>query len=156
MTPIECTLTELVAEPSLSIRMSVDQGHLASEMAKGYREIRDYLKTIDHVPSGPSFAIYYNVDNRHLDVEFGFPTASVLKGMGRIRPSQTPSGKAATCVHIGSHNHIEHTYLALTKWIVEHGYEVSGLVYEVLLSDPDCTPSEQLQTRVYQVLKTAV
>ncbi|MFT4789668.1 MAG: effector-binding domain-containing protein [Paraglaciecola sp.] len=54
---------------------------------------------------------------RDVDVEFGFPVSVNLTGTNNIRPSQTPSGKSVTCLHLGPYIDIEPSYRALTEWI---------------------------------------
>jgi effector-binding domain-containing protein len=151
---IKCELTELKSQSSLTIRLRTSAEDLPEVYAKGYADIAKYLEECDAEPAGPAFAIYYNLDLRNLDVEFGFTVSSSLKGIDNIRPSQTPSGKSVTCLHIGPYSDVEPSYRALTEWLKDYGYESAGIAYEVYLNDPIETEPDKLKTQVYELIRT--
>jgi len=151
---IKCELKVLKSQPSLSIRLKTTADDLAEVFTKGYSAIAGYLEECNAEPSGRPFAIYYNLDIRDLDVEFGFPVCVSLSGTGNIHPSQTPSGKSVTCSHIGPYIDIEPSYYALTEWIKNYGYEAAGIAYEVYLNDPVNTEPDKLNTQIYELIRT--
>jgi effector-binding domain-containing protein len=151
---IRCEFTQLAPQPSLSIRLRTSSAELPEVFAKGYVEIARYLQECKIKPAGTHFAIYYNLDMRNLDVEFGFPVSASVSGRDNIQASQTPSGKSVTCLHTGSYNEVEPWYRALTEWIKDNGYESAGIAYEVYLNDPCDTPPDKLKTQIYQLIRT--
>jgi effector-binding domain-containing protein len=151
---IKCELKVLKSQPSLSIRLKTTVDELTEVFATGYREIERYLEECNVEPTGRPFAIYYNLDIRQLDVEFGFPVSDILNGTDNIQPSQTPSGKSVTCLHIGPYIDVEPSYHALTEWIKNYGYEAAGIAYEVYLNDPVNTEPAKLNTQVYELIRT--
>jgi effector-binding domain-containing protein len=151
---IKCELRVLKPQPSLSIRLRTNAEALPEVFAKGYSDIAGYLDKWNSEPAGAPFAIYYNLDTRNLDVEFGFPVSVSLSGIDNIRPSQTPSGKSVFCLHIGPYIDVEPSYRALTEWIKDYGYEAAGIVYEVYLNDPVDSDPEKLNTQVYELIRT--
>jgi effector-binding domain-containing protein len=144
----------LESQPSLSIRLRTNADELPEVFAKGYADVACYLQACHAEPAGMPFAIYYNLDLRDLDVEFGFPVSESLPGTGNIQASQTPSGKSVTCLHIGSYSDVEPSYRALTEWIKDYGYEAAGIAYEVYLNDPVKTEPEKLNTQVHELIRT--
>jgi effector-binding domain-containing protein len=150
---IRCELRVLKPQSSLTIRLRTNSEALPEVFAKGYADIARYLDKWNGELAGAPFAIYYNLDMRHLDVEFGFPVSVSLRGIDNIRPSQTPSGKSVTCLHIGSYIDIEPSYRALTEWIKDYGYEATGIAYEVYLNNPVDTAPEKLHTQVYELIR---
>jgi effector-binding domain-containing protein len=150
---IKCELKVLKSQSSLSIRLRTNSEALPEIFAKGYAAIAKYLEQYNGEITGAPFAIYYNLDMRHLDVEFGLPVSVSLSGIDNIRPSQTPSGKSVTCLHIGPYIDIESSYRALTEWIKDYGYEATGIAYEVYLNTPVDTEPEKLNTQVYELIR---
>ena len=148
-----CELVELASQPALSIRMRTAVQELPQVLGKGYGDIAQYLGKMKEQPAGPPFAIYYNMDMQDLDVEFGFPVSPILKGKDNIHAGKTPSGKSASCLHVGSYGDSETTYNALFRWMKNNGYEATGMTYEVYLNDPDQTPQEKIKIQIYLLIK---
>lgn len=150
---IKCELTTLESQPSLAIRVNTSAHVLPKVLAKGFAEIAEYLRLSNTQAAGPAFTIYYNLDMRCLDVEFGYPVSAVCSDKDNIRVSHTPSGKAVTCLRTGSYMDLEPAYRALTEWIKDHGYESAGIAYEQYLTDPLKTPPSKLNTQVYELTR---
>jgi effector-binding domain-containing protein len=152
---IKCELVELVPQPSLSIRVVTTAQYLPEIFANGFGEIMQYLQEFKQLIAGRPYAKYYNLDLRNLDVEFGIPIQQRFSGRDNIQASETPSGKAITCLHTGPYSEVEPSYHALVEWIKDNGYEAAGQAYEVYLNDPENTPPEKLQTQIYEMIRTS-
>jgi len=148
-----CKVVELASRPTLSIRLRTAVQDLPQVLGKGYGDIAQYLGEIKEQPAGPPFAIYYNMDMQNLDVEFGFPVSTNLKGKDNIHAGETPSGKSASCLHVGPYSDLKPTYNVLFQWIKDNDYEATGVAYEVYLNDPDQTSPEKLETQIYLLIK---
>ena len=55
---------------------------------------------------------------------------------------------AATAMHRGPYESIKPTYDALTSWIAEQGYAITGAPVEVYYSDTASTPADEYLTEV--------
>jgi effector-binding domain-containing protein len=152
---ITCALVELVPQPSLSIRVLTSAQYLPEIFAKGFGEITQYLQEFKQPIAGRPYAKYYNLDLRNLDVEFGIPIQQRFCGRNNIQASETPNGKAVTCLHIGPYSEVQPYYRALVEWMKDRGYEAAGLAYEVYLNDSENTPPEKLQTQIYEMIRTS-
>ena len=151
---IKCEFSILVAQPSVSIRLKTQANKLAEVFKQGYEQISRYIQGSEGKPAGAPYAIFYTLDTRDLDVEFGLPLAAPLSGRNNIQASQTPEGKSISCIHIGPYSELDPSYRALTEWIKNNGYEAAGIAYEMYLNDPTETPPDKLQTRRYQLIRT--
>jgi effector-binding domain-containing protein len=149
----KCEVREQPAQPTLAVRTRTSVQELPQVMGQTYGIIAQYLGELGEQPAGPPFAIYHNDDMQDLDVEIGFPVARELPGEGDIQASEIPGGKRATCLYVGPYEEIEQPYNALGQWMGEHGYEASGVAYEMYLNDPGETPPEELQTQIVFLLK---
>jgi len=150
---IKCEFTEIRSQACLSIRLRTSAAERSDVFSRGYGAIAQYMQECKVEPAGCPFAIYYNLDMRGLDVEFGFPVSGSVSGNDDIQPGKTPGGKSVTCLYIGPYSDVGSSYRALTEWIKDNGYEAAGIAYEVYLNDPIATPPEKLKTQVYQMIR---
>lgn len=147
-----CELKEQIAQPALTVRTHAAVQDLPQLFGKSYGEIMQYLAELGEQPAGMPFAAYYNMDMQNLDVEIGFPVTRKLAGKGNIQPSEFPGGRLATVMHIGPYDQCGPAYEALTNWIKDHGYEATGVAYEVYMDGPD-TPPQEIRTQIIYPLK---
>ena len=148
-----CQFVEQSAQPVLSVRTRTTVQNLPSLLGKAYGEIAHYLGELGEQPAGPPFTIYYNMDMQDLDIEAGVPVAKRLAGRGEIQTSELPAGTVATCLYTGPYSDMAPAYGALTQWVAERGYEPTGVVYEVYLSDPNETPPQEMKIQIVFLLK---
>lgn len=118
-----------------------------------YGEVMQCVNSQDVQPSGPPFAIYYNMDMSDLDMEIGFPVAAMITDAGRVKAGTIPSGKAAVATHVGPYDTIGETYEKLSAFVKEKKLEPNGFSYEYYLNDPGETAPEELLTEIYFPLK---
>jgi len=144
----QCEIKEQVAQPTLSIRARTPIQGLPKLLGESYGKIGEYLAELGEQPAGAPFAAYYNMDMQDLDVEIGFPVAKPLARKGDIQASEVPGGKLGYVLHIGRYSEIAPAYDALTEYVIEQGYEPTGVSYEFYLNDPEETPPEQLKTQI--------
>jgi effector-binding domain-containing protein len=148
-----CQLKEQPAQPALSVRTRAAVGDLPALFGKAYGAIMQYLGELGEQPAGMPFAAYYNMDMQNLDVEIGFPVARGLAARGEIQASQFPGGKLASVMHVGPYDQMGAAYEALTQWVTEHGYESTGVAYELYYSGPE-TPPQEIRTEIVVPLKS--
>jgi effector-binding domain-containing protein len=149
-----CELKEQPAQPALSIRTRAKVQDLPQVFGKAYGALMQYLGEKGEQPAGMPFAAYFNMDMQDLDIEIGFPVAHPIAGKGEIQASEFPGGKLASVLHVGPYEQMVPAYDALTQWIKDHGYEPTGVAYEVYLSAPDVPPQE-IKTQIVFPLKAA-
>ncbi|QHQ60469.1 MerR family transcriptional regulator [Anaerocolumna sedimenticola] len=106
-----------------------EQGHL-------WMELGEYLgkKGVKTVP--PCMVIYYDPGYKEdkVDAEIIEPIMGDLEGNDRIKVRNLESVKQMACVvHKGSYQTLSLAYNALSKWIEENGYTMSGPQRELYL-----------------------
>jgi len=149
----QCEIKERSAQLTLSIRTRTPIDGLPKLLGESYGRIAAYLAELGEEPSGAPFAAYFNMDMQNLDVEIGFPVAKPLNGKDDIRTSEVPGGKLGYALHTGRYADIAPAYDALTQFVLDQGYEPTGVSYEFYLNDPEETPQEKLQTQIIFPLK---
>jgi effector-binding domain-containing protein len=63
------------------------------------------------------------------------------------------SGKLASVMHVGPYDQLGAAYEALTQWVTQHGFEATGVAYELYYSGPE-TPPEEIRTEIVFPLKS--
>ena len=119
-----------------------------------------YLGELGEQPAGMPFAAYHNVDMQNLDsmdmqnldIEIGFPVVHRIAGKGEIHAGEFPGGKLASVMHIGPYDQVGPAYDALAQWAKDHGYESTGVAYEIYFSEPE-TPPQETRTEIVFPLK---
>ncbi|MEW5720807.1 MAG: GyrI-like domain-containing protein, partial [Chloroflexota bacterium] len=147
-----CELKQQPAQPALTVRTRAAVQDLPQLFGKTYGAIMQYLGELGEQPAGMPFAAYYNMDMQNLDIEIGFPVARKFPGKGEIRAGEFPGGKLASVLHIGPYDQCAPAYDALTQWVKDHGYEATGVAYEIYFSDPN-TPPQEIKTEIVFPLK---
>jgi effector-binding domain-containing protein len=146
-------LTEMPAQPVLSVRKRTAAGNLPQELGRAYGAIIKYLNEIGEKPLEAAFTAYYNMDMEDLDVEMGFPVTKPLSGKGEIKPGEIPAGRQVSCMHKGPYSDIAPAYDAMTRWIEENGHTPTGVCYEFYYNSPMDVPESELLTKVVFLLK---
>jgi len=94
--------------------------------------------------TGPPLAIYHDKEftGESVDTEIVYLVSDtgtpVPTPGGRTLTERVVEGcEVASIVHTGPYETLGDTYQAIAAWIDEHGYQVSGPVQEIYLSNPD-------------------
>lgn len=149
----DCKIEEQSSQPTLSIRSHVPVTQLPQTIGKSYEAILEYLTRVNEYPVGPPFVAYYNMDIENLEIEAGFPVEKALTGDENVQPGVIPAGKLASCMYTGPYDEMRPAYDALSRYIIDSGYEATGVAYEFYLNDPINTAPEQLLTMIVFPLK---
>jgi effector-binding domain-containing protein len=83
-------------------------------------------------------------------VDFGVEVVRAFEPVGDVFATETPSGKVALAVHVGSYQKLRQTHTAIHEWCAEHGRQLAGKSWEVY---GDWTDDEsKLETTVAYLL----
>jgi effector-binding domain-containing protein len=145
-------IRKLSPRPALTIRTRIRGNGIESLFENGYASIARLLEEEGKAPSGPPFALYYQMDGDDLEVEFGFPVKEPIEGSGSIKSTWTPSGKALVTIYTGPYDGLESAYEYLMTCVAENRLTPNGISYEVYLDDPSETPAKKLKTQVALLL----
>lgn len=148
-----CKIIERNSSLTLSSRKRTSVNKLPELLEKGYSEIISHLQKNGENPTGPAYAIYYNMDMRDLDIEYGVQISKKVTNTEDVKVSEIPEGKFASCVFTGPYSDIEPAYGALLKYVKEKKLETTGIAIEIYLNDPHETPSNELKTEILYQLK---
>ena len=131
----------------MAIRSVVGREEIGAAAGKLFGEVFGWLHGHELAPAGAPFFRYDSVDmERGLDIEFGVPIATEVKGDGRVLADVLPAGRYASLLHRGPYDQLYDANATLGKWIEEQGLQVEvrpspngdrfGCWLEVYLTDP--------------------
>ena len=138
---------------ALTVRMFSPVAKLPENIGSIYGEVATLIQQKGYGFAGAPFVMYYNMDMDNLDIEAGFPVAGPAEGEGRVKLSRIPGGEKATALHTGPYDTLEKTYTELSNFVQEKGREPEEFMYEEYLNSPEEVKPEELQTRIYFILK---
>jgi len=119
---------------------------------QAFREIMDYADRNDLLLSGGPFVCYHNTDLENLDVEMGFSVAKPSPGNGAIIGYTIPVQKGVSGIFLGAYEDTDPLMIEIMQWIVEHGFEQQGKIYNYYLND-DQRDSGELLTQIIVTIK---
>ena len=85
---------------------------------------------------GPPFARFFDYTDEQADFEAGFAVSAPLRAEGRVEPGELPGGRAAITVHRGAYEELQGAHDAIGDWVLAHGHDPGGPVWEVYVSGP--------------------
>jgi len=128
---------------------------LSSKMMEMYPELMSYLSKNNVDISGPPFAIYHESETEgNTILECGLPIKSKIEGKDKINFLEIAPTKTIMASHFGHYNTVKITYDKLLNYITENGIEVTGVPWEMYITDPIKEPDQsKWETKVYFPIK---
>ena len=131
------------------------KGHF-NQIPAAFGRLYNWTSEKGYKALGPSIAVYYDIPGQVPDDELRWELRSQISGdIAESRPDKDGLGvkhleatQVATVMHRGPYEKLEETYKALTLWVEESGYEISGPPEEAYFNDPTQTPSAEPLTEI--------
>jgi effector-binding domain-containing protein len=137
----------LIEQPErhvLSIRTTINFNDYANTAEQAYKRIMEYTARNGLLFSSGPFVCYHNTDLENLDVEMGFSVAKPISGNNDITGYTIPVQKAVSGIFLGAYEDTDPLMFEIMQWILEHGYEQQGKIYNYYLNDDNRGASELL------------
>jgi effector-binding domain-containing protein len=94
-------------------------------------EVSEWLTNKGTRPAGPPIIRYLTADmDKGLDIEVGFPIATVITGDERVSAIVLPAGRYAVAVHSGPYDELVSATAELLAWA-----EKNGVVWQTSIQD---------------------
>ncbi|MGH2960900.1 MAG: GyrI-like domain-containing protein [Solirubrobacterales bacterium] len=152
MEPVKTT--KLKPQPTATIRVTTHPSRVGETFHEVLPEVLSYLERVGARPAGPPFARFFDYTDDEADFEAGFPVTEPVPGEGRIAAGELPGGPAAVTTHVGPYEGLQDTHAAIGEWVLAHGHDPSGPVWEIYVTDPREEPdSSKRRTEVVWPLR---
>jgi len=146
------TLTEQPEQHILSIRTTIDfMKEFSDFCGQAFGKITEYLNSIDVLLGGPPVVCFHNMDLEQLDVEVGFPVATVINVNGEIKANIIPAQRVVSAIDLGPYEKQDPTLEEIFGWMQKNSYEMQGEIYYYYLNDTERPESEYLTKMVIPI-----
>ncbi len=127
-------------QPTVGLRETVPMAGLTDFFGRAFSQTMTALQAAGARPVGPPFGKYYGTPSDVVDVEAGFPVATIPAVSGAVVAGSLPGGRVVEAVHVGPYDTMEKTYAEMTDFMSAEGLTPAGVMWETYLSDPDAEP----------------
>lgn len=151
MEDIDIRLTEISEMHLLSIRKMVHEYEYPVEYENCYGQLFKIVKDKKLTATGPPMVLFHSEEFSPfgLDTEFAVPVKEYATGTRDFCPGLC----LKTSLH-GSYTELPSVYAKQREWAEKEGYEESGSLFEMYITDPSRVSSEkELITEVYYPVK---
>jgi len=139
----------LIQQPefhALTIRKTINFMNDFSDFAEhSYEKIMKYLESIHVLLGGEPIVCFHNMDFENLDVEVGFPIATLVSEKDDMSVQTIPSQKVVFAIDLGAYE--KQDWEEIFAWIRENGHEMQGKIYLQYLNDPN-RPETEFLTKI--------
>ena len=127
---------ELQPQHALIVKRRVARSEIATTIAESLGKTFPYALQNGLAIAGRPFVRYSDVGPGLMTMETGTPLAAPAPGAGEIEAITLPGGPAAVAVHMGPYDKLQETYVAMERWMQEHGVRAAGAPWESYITDP--------------------
>jgi effector-binding domain-containing protein len=134
-------------QPYAAIRLTVERPKIGEQAPPLTGEVMAWLAAKGIGPTGAPFFNYTRMRGETMDMEIGWPTASLFPGDGRVVTGTLPEGKYATLRYTGDYSGLYAAHEALHQWLATQklppqDMEGGGLtLLEIYETDPAQEPN---------------
>ena len=151
---MDVKIEKVPARPTACVRVHTEVGHIGEAFRTELPKVASHVAEVGGVIVGPPYVRYLDYGPAGVDMEVGFPTATLIPHDGEVVPAELPSVEAAVATHRGGYDRLPATYEELERWIRAHGHEPDRAMWEVYLTDPSADPdTSHWQTQIVWPLK---
>jgi effector-binding domain-containing protein len=129
-------------------------GDIASSLADAYLELTTFITQHNLQMSAQPMAISRAWNESGYSFDAAIPVHSIdVLPEGNVKIGTSPSGRVLRVIHRGAYDQMMPTYEKISAYMGAHGLEDAGVSWEQYISDPGNTPTEDLVTHIYFLLK---
>lgn len=150
---IQVHIETVPARKLAAVRRRVRVGQIAGTWRPALDKVWDFLGQNPGLRSGGhNVFLYHHPDQPQspMDIDFGVEVTRDFSPSGEVALVETPAGKAATAVHVGSYDQLGRTHDAIHAWVARNRMSFAGKSWEIYGDSSD--DIAKLQTRVEYLL----
>jgi len=147
-------IESVLARKLAAVRRRVPIGEISSTWRPALDQVWDFLRRNQGLRSdGHNVFLYHHPDQPQspMDIDFGVEVTRVFSSSGEVALVETPAGKVATAVHVGSYDQLGRTHEAIHAWAARNRISFAGKSWEIYGDWND--DISKLETRVQYLLR---
>lgn len=148
---IDVELVEVPMMCLLYVRKIVQADNFSDEYSICFGKLLDRIRKDNLTIANPPMVLFHSNEFSPfgLDTEFAIPIGEYVTGTRDFR-----AGLCLKTVVKGSYSILSSVYAKQTKWAEQNGYECTGALFEVYVTDPSqVTEEDELITEVYYPIR---
>jgi len=153
---LEVEILEVEPQTILYIESVSSQApdNIAISLADAFRELTSFIAENELQRSAQPMAISRAWDESGYSFDAAIPVVSAdLPPTGNVKIGQSPAGSVLRVIHRGAYDEMMPTYEKISAYMGAYGLEDAGISWEQYISDPGATPTEELITHIYFLLR---
>lgn len=146
----EISLTTVEPRRIVAQTLRVQWNEIGKKSRRPLSGVWNFLASCGVTEWGPNIFLYENSDSEGADASFGVATIAdigLTQTSGKFIWKETPGGRAATTLHIGSYDELAEASREVIDWCKTNGHALTGVSWEVY-ADPNEDTGE-LRTDIY-------
>lgn len=143
----------VVARPIAAVHRRVPGGQVATAWRPALDSVWAFLRRHDGLRTdGHNIFVYHHPTRpgAPMEVDFGVEVSGEFAGEDDIMCTQTPAGRVASTVHVGSYGRLADANAAIEAWCVANHRPLAGVSWEIY-GDPGDDPAVA-EVRVFYLL----
>jgi effector-binding domain-containing protein len=143
------------APPQLTavIHLTVPATEIMKVMGGGISEVRAAVAAQGLDVGRAWFTHHFKVPDATFDFEVGVAVPQIVQQVGRMKPSELPTGKVAHAVYHGPYEGLGQAWGEFMAWIAQAGHTPAADLWEVYVTGPDANPDPKTwRTEFYRPL----
>lgn len=130
---------------------NMDMEEIGSLYAESFGAIMQYMEQANLQVLGPPLAVLHEYSESRMVFEPAMVVEKAPKDLkAPLQAGEIKPGKVVKGIHIGDYAAMEPTYDAVGKYIEAKGYNVSGNIWEVYITDPEVEKdTTKWETHIY-------
>lgn len=150
MPPLSIDVRDTAPQHVLYATRRVPREQIANAIGEALGLVFPYGQRAGAAFAGQPYTRYFGMGPGLLTLEVGMPVATAIPGEGEVTAGTLPAGPTLVAVHGGSYDTLADTYVAMERWMQEHGKSPGGAPWEVYVTDPAEHPDPaDWRTEVY-------
>ena len=121
----DITTRDIKQQRYAGVRAKTTINKVTEKVTQLLNETAEYLDSQGVKPTGPGFAVYYEVGAVVVDVEVGYPIDLAVEGNDRVKCGELPAVKAAVTTYVGPHKDMPEAHRAVHMWMHEKDVKAS-------------------------------
>jgi effector-binding domain-containing protein len=136
-----------------AVRRKVRIGQVGSVWQPALDQVWEFLRQHPGLRTdGHNVFLYHHPADRQspMDVDFGVQITRPCERSGEVFTTETPAGKVAAALHMGTYERLSETHQAIHAWAAANNLEFAGTSWEVYGDWTEDTA--KLETRIEYLL----